>query len=149
MAKQVLLIDDDQNIVRYLSVALSEHGYDPVTAHDGSEGLRKIEQAKPDLIVLDVLMPKKSGFVLFEQLKKDPRYEDIPIIMHTGVSGILDDLDNQKDETLEKPRDGLREILRQTIRQMRDEGLVKPEMFVEKPVDPDDFIAKVRQLIGG
>ena len=79
MAKQVLVIDDDQNTVKYLSVVLREHGYDPVLAFDGSEGLKKIKQSKPDLIVLDVMMPKKSGFVLFKELKEDKRYREIPI----------------------------------------------------------------------
>jgi CheY-like chemotaxis protein len=148
MAKQVLVIDDDQNAVRYLSVVLSESGYEPAAAYDGSEGLEKIKQARPDLIVLDVMMPKKSGFVLFKQLKKDAEYRDIPVLMLTGVSGILDELESFKEETFEKPYDSLREALKQTIREMREEGLVKPEMFVDKPVDPDGFIAKVRQLIG-
>jgi two-component system cell cycle response regulator len=148
MAKQVLVIDDDQNTVRYLSVLLSEHGYEPVAAYDGSEGLQKVEQAQPNLIVLDVMMPKKSGFVLFKQLKNDDRYRDIPILMLTGVSGILEELESHKEETFEKPYDSLREALEKTIREMRQEGLVRPEMFVDKPVDADDFIAKVRDLIG-
>ncbi len=148
MAKQVLVVDDDQNTVKYLSVVLSEHGYDPVPAYDGSEGLQKVAQAKPDLIVLDVMMPKKSGFVLFKQLKKDSRFKDVPILMLTGVSGILDELDNHRDETFEKPYDSLREALRKKIGEMREEGLIRPEMFVDKPVDPESFIAKVQQLIG-
>jgi len=148
MPKQVLVVDDDQNTVKFLSVVLSEHGFDPVPAYDGSEALTKIEQAKPDLIVLDVMMPKKSGFVLFKQLKKDDRYQDIPILMLTGVAGILDELEQRKEETFEKPYDSLREALKNKIREMRDEGLVKPEMFVDKPVDPDAFIAKVQKLIG-
>ena len=148
MTKQVLVVDDDQNTVKYLSVLLSEHGYDPVPAYDGSEGLQKIEQARPDLIVLDVMMPKKSGFVLFKQLKKDEQYKDIPILMLTGVSGILDEMESHQDETFEKPYDSLREALKKKIREMRQEGLIKPEMFIDKPVDPDSFIAKVQQLIG-
>ncbi len=95
MAKQVLVVDDDKNTVKYLSAVLSEHGYDPLAAYDGNEGLQKIKQANPDLIVLDVMMPKTSGFVLFKQLKKDERYEDIPILMLTGVSGILDELESR------------------------------------------------------
>jgi len=148
MAKQVLVIDDDQNAVRYLSVVLSDHGYEPVAAYDGSEGLQKIERARPNLIVLDVMMPKKSGFVLFKQLKKDDRYRDIPILMITAVSGVLEELEDHKDEMFEKPYDTLREALKKTIQEMRQEGLVRPEMFVDKPVDADDFIAKVRDLIG-
>lgn len=148
MSKQVLIIDDDRNTVKYLSVVLSEHGYDPVCAYDGNEGLQKVQQVAPDLIVLDVMMPKKTGFVLFRQLKKDERYKDIPVLMLTGVSGILEDLESHKEETFEKPYDSLRETLRKQILEMREEGLVRPEMFVDKPVDPDDFIARVQRLIG-
>ena len=98
MAKQVLIIDDDPNTVRFLSVLLSENGYDPVTAGDGSEGLEKVKQSKPDLIVLDVMMPKKTGFTLFKQLKRDPQYEDVPILMLTGVSGVLEEMETHKEE---------------------------------------------------
>jgi two-component system alkaline phosphatase synthesis response regulator PhoP len=148
MAKQVLVVDDDKNTVKYLSAVLSDHGYEPVPAYNGSEGLDKVKQAKPDLIVLDVMMPRKTGFVLFEQLKKDDRYKEIPILMLTGVSGVLDELDDHMEEIFEKSYDSLRQALRKKIREMREEGLVRPEMFVDKPVDPDSFLAKVRQLIG-
>jgi len=148
MAKQVLIVDDDKNTVKYLSAVLSDHGYDPVTAYDGSEGLKKVEAAKPDLIVLDVMMPKKTGFVLFKQLKQDERYKEIPILMLTAVSGILEELEDHKEETFERPYDSLREALKKKIQEMREEGLVRPEMFVDKPVESDSFIAKVRELIG-
>lgn len=148
MAKRVLVVDDDRNAVRYLSEVLRDHGYDPVPAYDGSEGLEKIEQAKPDLIVLDVMMPRKTGFVLFKQLKEDERYREIPILMLTAVSGVLEELEDHKEEPFEKPFDSLREALKQKIREMREEGLVRPEMFVDKPVEPDSFIAKVCELIG-
>ncbi|MHC4405749.1 MAG: response regulator [Planctomycetota bacterium] len=142
------MVDDDQNTRKYLSVVLSEHGYDPVVAHDGSQGLEKIQQCTPDLIILDVMMPKKSGFVLFKQLRKDDRYKDIPVLMLTGVSGILEELDTHKEETFEKPYDSLREALRRTIRQMRAEGLVRPDMFLDKPVEAETFIDRVNELIG-
>ncbi len=148
MAKQVLVVDDDRNAVKYLSAVLNEHGYEPVPAHDGHEGLRKVEQAKPELIVLDVMMPKKSGLVLFKQLKKDERYKDIPILMLTGVSGMIEELESHKEDASEKPYDSLREALKRTVQGLREEGLVKPEMFVDKPIDPDSFVAKVHELIG-
>ena len=148
MTKRVLVVDDDQNTVTYLSVVLSENGYDPIPAYDGSEGLQKIKQDKPDLIILDVMMPKKSGLVLFKQLKRDEQFKDIPILMLTGVSGIIEEMEDHKDETFEKPYDNLREALKRAIRGMREDGLIKPEMFVDKPVDPEAFVARVRQLIG-
>ena len=148
MPKKVLIIDDDPNTVRYLSVVLSDHGYDTASSSDGNAGFEKIKQAIPDLLVLDVMMPKKTGFVLFEQLKKDDRYKDIPVLMLTGVSGVLDDLESRKDEASEKPYDSLRQSLAKKIRQLRDEGLIRPEMFMDKPVDLDSFIANVQELIG-
>jgi two-component system alkaline phosphatase synthesis response regulator PhoP len=148
MAKQILLVDDDQNAVKFLAAVLSDNGYDPVLAFDGSEGLAKVKEATPDLIVMDVMMPKKTGFVLFKQLKEDKRYRDIPILMLSGVSGVLQELEEHKQETFEKPYDNLREALKKKIQEMREVGPVRPEMFLDKPVEPDAFVAKIRQLIG-
>ena len=148
MAKQILVIDDDENIRRFISLLLTENGYDAATACDGAEGLQMVTQAKPDLIVLDVMMPKKTGLTLFKQLKRDDQYKDVPILMLTGVTGVIEEMETHKDETFEHPFDNLREALKKSIRELRDEGLVKPEMFVDKPVDPDSFVERVRQLIG-
>jgi len=148
MARRVLVVDDDPNTVRYLSVLLEEHGYDAVTACDGKEGLEKLKEARPDLIVLDVMMPKKTGLTLFKQLKRDEQYKDIPILMATGVAGIIEELEDHKDETFEQPFDSLRETLKKVIQEMRKDGLVKPDMFLDKPVDPDAFVTKVKELIG-
>ena len=148
MAKKVLVVDDDVNTVKFLSVALEEGGYEPVGALNGKEGLEKIQSENPDLIILDVMMPKKTGFVLFKQLRKDEKYKDLPVIMLTGVSTVLEDLDAKSEDTDERPYDSLRESLRKAIKQMRDEGLIKPEMFIDKPIDPELVIAKVNELIG-
>ncbi len=148
MAKKVLIIDDDQNTVKYLSAILSDHGYELETAYDGKEGLEKTMGAHPDLIILDVMMPKKTGFVLLKQIRKDEKLKDIPILMLTAVAGVLEDLDSQKEDTFEGAYDTLRESLRKAIRSMREEGLIKPDMFVDKPVEPDHFLNKVQELIG-
>jgi CheY-like chemotaxis protein len=100
------------------------------------------------LIILDVMMPRKTGFVLFKELKRRDEYKDIPILMLTGVAASLTELDAQEEDTFERPYDSLRESLRKAIREMRESGEVKPEMFVDKPVDPEAFIKKVRELIG-
>jgi CheY-like chemotaxis protein len=148
MGKKVLIVDDDKNSVKFLSVLLSENGCEPIVAYDGSEGLQKLEENGIDLIVLDVMMPKKTGFVLFKELKRKDKYKDIPILMVTGVAASLTELDAQKEDTAERPFDSLRESLRKTIEEMRESGDVRPEMFVDKPVDPDAFIKKVKHLLG-
>ena len=148
MGKRVLVVDDDKNAVKFLSAVLSENGYEPVAAYDGREGLEKVEQNGVDLIVLDVMMPKKTGFVLFKEIKRKDDYKDIPILMLSAVAASLAELDGQEDDTFERPYDSLRESLRETIQEMRKSGDVRPDMFVDKPVDPDAFIERVRQLIG-
>ena len=149
MSKKVLVVDDDENTIRFLSVALRENGYEPITAYDGEEGFQRVEDSAPDLLVLDVMMPKRTGFVLFKQLRRNEKYKDIPVIMLTAVADVLEEDESQaEDDTFERPFDSLRESLKKTIRQMRDEGLVRPEMFIDKPIDPEELVAAVRELIG-
>ena len=148
MAKKVLVVDDDPNTVRFLSVALEENGYEPVGAVDGKDGFEKVESESPDLILLDVMMPKRTGFTMFKQLRKDSRFDKIPVIMLTGVTASLDAEDGKSDDTFEQPFEGLRDSLRKAIAKMKDEGLVKPEAFIEKPIDPEFVVDKVRELIG-
>jgi len=148
MAKKVLVVDDDEKTVRFLTAALEENGYEAIGAYNGKEGLEKIQNEKPDLAILDVMMPKKTGFVLFKQLRRDENLKDIPIIMLTGVAEVLEDLDAESGDTHERPYDSLREAMRKSIKDMRDEGLVKPDIFIDKPIDPELVIEKVRELIG-
>jgi DNA-binding response OmpR family regulator len=148
MAKKVLVVDDDENTVKFLSAALEMNGYQPVGAHNGQEGLEKIKSENPDLVILDVMMPKKTGFVLFKQLRRDEQYKNLPVIMLTGVAEVLEDLDSQSGDTMERPYDALREAMRKAIREMKEEGLIKPDQFIDKPIDPELVIAKVKELIG-
>lgn len=149
MPKRVLVVDDDENTRRFLTVALEENGYEAVTAEDGDDGLRKIQESIPDLILLDVMMPKKTGFTLFKQLRKTEEYKDIPVIMLTGVAGSLEEVEERAEgDTMESPYDSLRDALSKAITKMREEGLVKPEVFIDKPIDPEDLIEAVQSLIG-
>jgi len=148
MAKKVLVVDDDVNTVKFLSAALEQNGYEAIGAHNGQEGLEKVKSEKPDALILDVMMPKKTGFVLFKQLRRDEEFKDLPVIMLTGVAEVLDDLDSQSEDTHERPYDALREKMRQTIKEMKEEGLVKPDMFIDKPIDPELVVSKIRELIG-
>lgn len=148
MAKKVLVVDDDVNTVKFLSAALEENGYEAVGAYNGKEGLEKIESEKPDLVILDVMMPKKTGFVLFKQLRRSDEHRDLPVIMLTGVADVLQDLDAESEETEGRPYDALREAMRKAIKEMKEEGLVKPNVFIDKPIDPELVVSKVKELIG-
>ncbi len=84
MKKKILIIEDYNNIVEILTMRLSAMGYAVISARDGQEGLTLARKEKPDLIVLDVTLPKMNGYKISRLLKFDSRYKDIPIIMLTS-----------------------------------------------------------------
>lgn len=84
MAKRILIIEDYANIVEILSMRLKKMGYEVTAAYDGQEGLKLARREKPDLIILDVLLPKMNGYKLCRLLKFDSKYKHIPIIMLTS-----------------------------------------------------------------
>ena len=90
MAKKVLIIDDDPDIVEVTKLTLEQHGYEVVTAADGDEGLQRVKEDPPDLILLDVMMPKMSGFEVCRIVKGNPKTAHIPIIMVTALSELGD-----------------------------------------------------------
>jgi len=74
-SKRILLVDDDAEIIESLRLALEAHGYEVLIARDGNQGLALIEREAPDLVILDMMMPKRSGFLVLERLKRMGRKE--------------------------------------------------------------------------
>ena len=91
MKKKILIIEDYNNIVEILTMRLSSMGYTVISANDGQEGLTLARKEKPDLIVLDVTLPKMNGYKISRLLKFDSKYKDIPIIMLTARETKLDE----------------------------------------------------------
>lgn len=81
MKKKILIVDDEKQIARMLKIRMESMGYEADVAHDGVEGLEKAQQYRPDLIILDVMMPKMDGFEVCRKLKEDPVFKSTPIIM--------------------------------------------------------------------
>lgn len=122
--KKILVVDDEPDVVTWLSVLLQEHGYDIITAVDGAEGFRKAESDHPDLITLDLSMGEDSGIKMYSRLLKSEALTGIPVIMVTGASRKVNDF----------------------LARMRKKK--SPAGFFEKPVDAEEFLAKVKELIG-
>lgn len=123
MAKKVLIIDDEQDMRVYLEALFRKAGYETETASDGEQGVWLAEAHQPDLITLDVLMPRKSGVKAYRSLRTSNTTGTIPIIVLTGLTRLDDffgDLDN----------------------------VPKPDALVEKPIDRDVFLKQVEALIG-
>ncbi|MFK7778324.1 MAG: response regulator [Gimesia sp.] len=83
--KRILIIDDDENLIEPLQLALETTGYEVLTAHDGNEGVMKIERDAPDLVLLDLVMPRRSGLAVLDSIA-DHKLRDPKVIMVTGSS---------------------------------------------------------------
>ena len=84
--KKIIVIDDDEHLVAFLAGLLKDNGYDPIAAYDGQEGLEKTKAEQPDLILLDITMPEKSGVKFYRQVRDDPDLKTIPVVIVTGIS---------------------------------------------------------------
>ncbi|PJA00378.1 response regulator [bacterium (Candidatus Gribaldobacteria) CG_4_10_14_0_2_um_filter_33_15] len=86
MSPKILIIEDDQRINKVYTAKLSIEGIEVSTALDGEEGLRRIYDEKPDLILLDLMLPKKSGFEILKEIKKDEKIKDIPVLILSNLA---------------------------------------------------------------
>jgi DNA-binding response OmpR family regulator len=116
----VLVADDDADIVRFVEVNLRLEGYQVVTARDGQEALTKALEIQPDVVLLDVLMPRIDGYTVCERLRADRRGAGIPVILLTANFITAD-----------------REVARRA----------GADDFVVKPFDPCELMARVRALM--
>lgn len=124
---RILIIDDDPDITEAMTVVLENKGYEVRSAADGSEGMDRIKESRPDLIILDVMMrTRQEGFEFARELKGAGEYKDIPILMLTAV----------KDKT------GL-----DFKASAGDQAWLPVEEFLDKPVKPNVLLEKVQTLL--
>ena len=129
MARKILTCDDEKHIVRLIQVNLERQGYEVVTAYNGAEALAAVAAEKPDLIVLDVMMPEMTGFEVLEELKKNPETENIPVIMLTARS--------QDADVLRGWQSGVECYLTKPFNPMELIAFVKRIFSMEEPQEDD------------
>ena len=117
--QHILLVDDSKTELFHLSEMLGKHGYRISTAENGDEAMRRLAEGRPDLILMDVVMPGTNGYQLTRTITRDPRYADIPVIMCTSKG--------QETDRVWGLRQGARD-------------------YVVKPVDAEDLLAKIDAL---
>jgi len=122
---KILLVDDDPDFVEATRLVLESKPYEVITAVNGAEGITKARQERPDLIILDIMMPIKDGFSAAEELKKDSELSKIPVLMLTSFS------EKVEETTLSVSR-GL---------------MLDTEDYIDKPVLPDELLKRVGKLI--
>ena len=81
MAKKILLVEDEKIMINLLEKKLSQEGYDVTVAVNGEEGLKMMKELLPEVVLLDIIMPKMGGFEVMEEMKKDPKLKKIPVII--------------------------------------------------------------------
>ena len=117
--QHILLVDDSKTELHYLSELLTKRGYSVATAESGEEAMRRLEERKPDLILMDVVMPGTNGFQLTRTITRDARYSSIPVIMCTSK--------NQETDRVWGLRQGARD-------------------YIVKPVDAAELVSKIEAL---
>ncbi len=85
MGKKILFIEDDNILQKAIGEMLQKEGFECISAFDGKEGLEKIKTEKPDLVLLDLILPRKDGFAVLEEMKKDEKTKEIPVIVLTNL----------------------------------------------------------------
>ena len=115
--QKILLVDDSKTELHYLSDLLVRRGYSVRTAENGEEAMRRLGEEKPDLILMDVVMPGQNGFQLTRAITRDPRFTGVPVIMCTSK--------NQETDKVWGMRQGAKD-------------------YIVKPIDPTELMAKIR-----
>mgnify|MGYP006284238801 FL=1 len=127
--KTVLIVDDEPDVQTYFQVALEEAGFNTMVAGDGMTALEKVKENPPDLISLDLVMPKKSGMKFLYEMKKDKELKHIPVLIVTA---------HARDEMGKEDLDKI----------MENRMLSGPGLYLEKPVTPKKYVKCIKQMLG-
>jgi len=117
--RKVLVVDDSKTELMFMTDLLQKNGFSVKTAENAEDAFRRLAEEKPDLILMDVVMPGQNGFQLTRAITRDPLYADVPIIMCTSK--------NQETDRVWGMRQGARD-------------------YITKPVDQDELLAKIKAL---
>ena len=123
--KRILVVDDEQDVRDYLQTALEDAGFQVTTATNSLEALEAVRRERPDLISLDLVMPRHSGAKFYRELQKDKDLHKIPVLVVTG---------HARDEMGKADFD--------------DMTMSGPGVYLEKPVRPGSYVSAVRKLLG-
>ena len=128
--KKVLIVDDDVDIRKVVSKLVEKSGYEAIEAKNGVEGMGKVREDKPDLIILDMLMPKESGIRMYHELKTEEALKDIPVIVLSAIP---------KKSFLRSQK---------VLDEFAGQSVPEPEAYIEKPEEPEELIALMKKILG-
>ena len=129
--KTILVVEDDLHMRIFITTVLETSGYNATASKDGKEGIRKVKEDRPDLVILDVMMPEEGGVSMYRQLKTDNKCKDIPVVMLSGVES------KTFLHSLKMMNLGL------------EDPLPDPEAYVEKPPKAEELLKTIARLLEG
>jgi len=129
MSQKIMIIDDEPDIRLYLAAAAEDNGYEPIIVDAEAPVMEMIARHKPDLVILDIMMPMRSGISIYREIRKSPELKYIPIILISGMTGASDFMNN-----------GFEKLI-------GDASLATPEAFIEKPVDIDFLFIQIKKIL--
>jgi two-component system alkaline phosphatase synthesis response regulator PhoP len=125
MAKKILIVDDDSDFVEAVTLILRPKKFEVVAAYNGKEGIEKVKSERPDLVVLDVMMPEKDGYSVCKELKSDPQWSHIPVLLLTAVVSHVP-----------------------TTRFTQQMGMeTEADDYIDKPVEPEVLVKRIEALL--
>ncbi len=144
--KQLLIVEDQDETVIFVSQILQDYGYDYKVARNGVDALAAVRQKRPDLVLLDIMMPRKSGIQVFREMKNDPDLKNIPIVVVTGTSQVTG-VDIRTGE--EKPKKDEGDVVAREFGSVLSEKIkdLTPDGLIEKPITPAVLINKIQDLL--
>ncbi len=128
--KKVLIVDDEVDVRKFVSKLVERAGYEVIEAKNGVEGMGRVREDKPDLIILDVLMPKQSGIRMYRALKTDEPLKDIPVIVLSAIA----------------PKSFFRS--QEVLAEFAGQPVPEPEAYIEKPEEPEELIELMKKILG-
>lgn len=125
---KIAVIDDERDVVTYLISALQDNGFEVCSASNANDGFNLIRSEQPDLICIDILMPKETGYSLYRRIQEDESLKDIPVVIITGMNIQHENIRSGPGNT-------------------DPEGDFKPDGYIEKPVNISQFITTIKKLV--
>jgi twitching motility two-component system response regulator PilH len=144
--REILIVEDAEENVVFLSQILEDHGYAFRVARNGEEAIAALKTHRPDAVLLDIMMPRKTGITVYKELKADPALETVPVIVVTGASEITG-VDIRTGEA--QPKEDYGDEVARDIGKFYHEKFkdVEPDGFIEKPIDPPALVKKLAELL--
>ena len=120
LGQKILVVDDEPNIVQSLAFVFNREGFDVATAGDGVQAMSMIRDSKPNLLILDIMMPNKNGYEVCQEIKSDPELQDIQVVMLSSISN----------------EDSRRHAMSQNA-----------DDYINKPFSPMQVVTRVKELL--